>query len=128
MVVPLQALALFLAQSHVRGLPQPAHMAPFYALAAIAFIVCVLRKLPKGGTRLDHLKASYDAEVVVVQELDQLMRQGAATFHDLPAEQFNMTLSLSPPSVSSQRVCGEQERRPAHRRGREGAQVHRRHP
>ena len=28
--------------------------------------------------------------MAVGQELDQLMRQGAATFHDLPAEQFNI--------------------------------------
>jgi hypothetical protein len=67
-----------------------AHLAPVYALAAIAFIACMLRKLLKAGTRLDHLKAGYDAEVAVGQELDQLMRQGAATFHDLPAEQFNI--------------------------------------
>ncbi len=90
MVVPLLALALFLAQSHLRGLPQMAHLAPVYALAAIAFIAYMLRKLLKAGTRLDHLKAGYDAEVAVGQELDQLMRQGAATFHDLPAEQFNI--------------------------------------
>ena len=90
MVVPLLALATFLAQSHLRGLLQTAHLAPVYALAAIAFIAYMLRKLLKAGTRLDHLKAGYDAEVAVGQELDQLMRQGAATFHDLPAEQFNI--------------------------------------
>jgi len=33
----------------------------------------------KAGNRLDHLKAGYDAEVAVGQELDQLMRQGATT-------------------------------------------------
>ena len=52
MVVPLLALALFLAQSHLRGLPQTAHLAPVYALAAIAFIATMLRKLLKAGTRL----------------------------------------------------------------------------
>lgn len=85
MVVPLLALALFLAQSHLRGLPQLAHLAPVYALAAIAFIARMLRKRLEAGTRLDHLKAGDDAAVAVGQELDQLMRQGAATFHDLPA-------------------------------------------
>ena len=90
MVVPLLALSLFLAQSHLRGLPQMAHLAPVYALAAVAFMASTLRKLLKAGTRLDHLKAGYDAEVAVGQELDQLMRKGAATFHDLPAEQFNI--------------------------------------
>ena len=79
MVVPLLALALFLAQSLLRGLPQTAHLAPVYALAAIAFIATMLRKLLKAGTRLDRLKAGYDAEVAVGQELDQPMRQGAET-------------------------------------------------
>lgn len=85
MVVPLLVLALLLAQSHLRGLPQTAPLAPVYAVAAItfiAFIAYMLRKLLKAGTRLDHLKAGYDAEVAVGQELDQLMRQGAAS---LPA-------------------------------------------
>ena len=50
MVVPLLALALFLAQSHLRGLPQTAHRAPVYALAAIAFIVYMLRQ--HGGQKL----------------------------------------------------------------------------
>jgi hypothetical protein len=68
MVVPLLALATFLAQSHVRGLPQMAHVATVYALAAIAFIAYMLRKLLKAGTRLDHLKAGYDAEVAVGQD------------------------------------------------------------
>jgi hypothetical protein len=44
MVVPLLALALFLAQSHLRGRPQMAHLAPVYALAANAFIATMLRK------------------------------------------------------------------------------------
>ncbi len=83
-------LTLFLAQSHLRGLQAMAHLAPLYALAGVAFIAYMLRKLLKAGIRLDHLKAGYDAEVAVGQELDQLMRQGAATFHDLPAEQFNI--------------------------------------
>jgi hypothetical protein len=66
MAVTLLALATFLAQSHLRGLPQTAHLAPVYALAAIAFIAYILRKLLKAGTRLDHLKASYDAEAAIV--------------------------------------------------------------
>ena len=31
-----------------------------------------------------------DAEVAIGQELDQLMRDGAAVFHDMPAERFNI--------------------------------------
>lgn len=44
----------------------------------------------KAGERVDNLKAGYDAELVVGQDLDQLMRQGAAVFHDIPADSFNI--------------------------------------
>jgi hypothetical protein len=90
MVVPLMALALFLAQSHIGGLAKTMYVAPVYAVAALAFIVYAVRKLIKAGTRLDNLKAGFDAELAVGQELDQLMRQGAAVFHDIPADNFNI--------------------------------------
>lgn len=90
MVMPLMVLAIFLGQSHVHGLPRMVHLAPIYAVAAIAFIAYMLRKLLNAAIRLDKLRAGYDGEVAVGQELDQLMRQGAATFHDLPAERFNV--------------------------------------
>lgn len=90
MVMPLLVLALFLAQSHLRGLHQTTNVALLYGAGVIVFIAYMLRKLLRAGVQLDHLKAGYDAEVAVGQELDQLMRQGAATFHDFPAEQFNI--------------------------------------
>lgn len=90
MVVPLMALATFLAQSHIRGLANMTHLAPIYAVAALAFIVYTVSKLIRTGTRLDNLKAGFDAELAVGQELDQLMRQGAAVFHDIPADNFNI--------------------------------------
>ena len=90
MVVPLMALATFLAQSHIRGLANMTHLAPIYAVAALAFIAYAVRKLIRTGTRMDNLKAGFDAELAVGQELDQLMRQGAAVFHDIPADNFNI--------------------------------------
>jgi len=62
MIVPLLALAAFLAQSHVRGISNMAHLAPVYVVAALAFIAHAVRKLVKAGARLDNLKAGYDAE------------------------------------------------------------------
>ena len=89
-VMPLLLLATFLAQGHVNGLPSMMHLAPVYALGALGFVAFSIRKLMKAGARLDNLKAGFDAELAVGQELDQLMRQGAATFHDLPADSFNI--------------------------------------
>ena len=49
-----------------------------------------LSRLFKRGSHIDKLKAGYDAELAVGQQLDQLMRKGAVVFHDVPAEGFNI--------------------------------------
>ncbi|MBT2326500.1 NERD domain-containing protein [Variovorax paradoxus] len=90
MLVPLMALAVFLAQSHLRGLQGMMHLGPIYAVLAMSFVAFMVRRLWKAGERLDKLKAGYDAELAVGQELDQLMRQGAFVFHDFPATNFNI--------------------------------------
>jgi hypothetical protein len=90
MVVPLMALTTFLAQGHVMGLSRMQRLAPVYVILALAFIAWTVRKLLTISVRLDNLKAGYDAELAVGQELDQLMRQGAVVFHDMPADGFNI--------------------------------------
>jgi hypothetical protein len=42
------------------------------------------------GEHIDNLRLGLDAELAVGQELDQLMRDGAAVFHDLPTDKFNI--------------------------------------
>ncbi len=42
------------------------------------------------GDQMDKLSLGLDAELAVGQELDQLMREGATVFHDLPGEKFNI--------------------------------------
>lgn len=89
--MPLLILAMFLAQAHLRGdLLAMMHLAPLYAAGALALVGFMVRKLWKTGRRLDNLRAGLDAELAVGQELDQLMRQGAAVFHDVPANDFNI--------------------------------------
>ncbi|MBT2305126.1 NERD domain-containing protein [Variovorax paradoxus] len=90
MLVPLMALAVFLAQSHLRGLQGMMHLGPIYAVLAMSFVAFMVRRLWRAGEKLDKLKAGYDAELAVGQELDQLMRQGAFVFHDFPATNFNI--------------------------------------
>ena len=65
-------------------------MPAIYFLAVVGFLALSMRKLLKLGKRLDHLRAGYDAELAVGQELDQLMRHGARVFHDFPADKFNI--------------------------------------
>jgi hypothetical protein len=90
MLIPLMVLAVFLAQSHLHGLEGMMHLGPVYAVLVLSFVAFMVRKLWRAGEQLDKLKAGYDAELAVGQELDQLMRQGAFVFHDLPAVNFNI--------------------------------------
>lgn len=90
-VMPLMILAGFLAQAQLRGdLLAMMRLAPIYAAGALALVGFIVWKLWKAGQRLDNLRAGLDAELAVGQELDQLMRQGAAVFHDVPAKDFNI--------------------------------------
>lgn len=89
--IPLLVLAMFLAQGHVRGdLRAMSSLAPLFAVAVVAFVGFMARKLWVAGERLDKLKAGLDAELAAGQELDHLMRQGAVIFHDFPAPNFNI--------------------------------------
>ena len=49
-----------------------------------------IRKLLAKSTEMDRLRLGLDAELAVGQELDQLMREGAVVFHDMPADRFNI--------------------------------------
>lgn len=89
--LPLLVLALFLAQAHGRGgLSSMSHLIPIYVAAVLVLLGVVLAKMKKRAEQLDRLRAGYDAEVAVGQELDKLMRSGAYVFHDFPAEGFNI--------------------------------------
>ncbi len=90
MLVPLMMLAMFLAHGHIPGLQRTAHLPTIYTVVVLGFVAFMVHRLWKAGTRLDRLKAGLDAELAVGQELDQLMRQGAAVYHDVPAEGFNI--------------------------------------
>lgn len=89
-VLPLMFLAMFLMTSLLRGLPATMGTALFYVAFAVGLVIWGVVKLWKAGAMLDHLKAGYDAELAVGQELDLLMRQGAHVFHDFPAGNFNI--------------------------------------
>lgn len=90
MLVPLMAIAVFLAQGLLRGMQGMMHLGPFYAIFTLSFVAFMVYRLWKSGEQLDKLKAGYDAELAIGQELDQLMRQGAFVFHDFPATNFNI--------------------------------------
>jgi hypothetical protein len=89
-VFPLMMLALYLAQARFLGLDRLRGVEYVYLVAVVATIAYLVRRIVMRGARLSNLKAGYDAELAVGQELDALMRRGAIVFHDFPAEGFNI--------------------------------------
>lgn len=71
---------------------QPVTMVTFAIalIGVIGFTQHQIRKMWRGAEQLDKLRLGLDAELAVGQELDQLLREGAVVFHDLPAEKFNI--------------------------------------
>jgi hypothetical protein len=68
------------------------------------------------------LRLGYEAELAMGQELDQLMRQGAVVFHDVPAEGFNIDhVLVAPNGVFAIETKGRSK--PNRDRGAEDAKV-----
>lgn len=86
---PLAAYCVYLTQRVILSKPS-ATAGLMSVVAAIGFIVWGSWKLLQLSKRTDRIKAGLDAEMAVGQELDQLMRDGARVFHDVPAEGFNI--------------------------------------
>jgi hypothetical protein len=61
-----------------------------YLTLAIGMIALSACKLVKLHTKAMRLRMGWDAEMAAGQELDQLMRRGAAVFHDLQTGSFNI--------------------------------------
>lgn len=72
--------------------------AVFYLALAVLAIAVSSYQAVKLLKRAMNLRMGWDAEMATGQELDQLMRTGAAVFHDLPAKEFNIDHVLICPS------------------------------
>lgn len=90
MVMPLFPLGFFLIHATLtETAPKLGHLL-LSVVAAGIFAAFMIRRLLRQGALHDRLRLGLDAELAVGQELDQLMREGAVVFHDLPAEHFNI--------------------------------------
>jgi hypothetical protein len=89
-MVPLFPLALFYLSS-LLGRPMLS-IGPLVLVlvCGVVFVAWQIRKMLHSAAETDKLRLGLDAELAVGQELDQLMREGAVVFHDLPAEKFNI--------------------------------------
>ncbi len=90
MVVPMFPLAYLQIHSLMTGRSIPLWLAIFLTLPTGVFVAVQIRKLLAKSREMDKLRLGFDAEVAVGQELDQLMRDGAVVFHDMPAGRFNI--------------------------------------
>ena len=120
-MIPLLLLALYLA-GRVWGTAQAGHTALIYTVVGGGTVAWLAWKMSKRGERIDRLRAGFDAELAVGQELDRLMREGAWVYHDVPAENFNIDhVVVSPRGVFAIETKGYTK--PTHLKGREGATV-----
>jgi hypothetical protein len=90
MVVPMFPLAFLQVYSLITGRLVSVLVLVVLAVATAAFVIRQIVKLLASSKEIDKLRLGFDAEVAVGQELDQLMRDGAVVFHDMPAERFNI--------------------------------------
>jgi hypothetical protein len=123
MVLPLIPLVLYsthLTQISIGG--QPLKFSIILVVIGLLFISFFSYKTYATMRKVWRLRLGYDAELAMGQELDQLMRQGAAVFHDIPAEGFNIDhVFLAPNGVFAIETKGRSK--PNRDRGVEDAKV-----
>lgn len=88
MLIPLALYSTHMTQAYIDGRP-PGLPIILVAVGLLAFLFLFYRTYST-MRKVWQLRLGYDAELAMGQELDQLMRKGAAVFHDFPAEGFNI--------------------------------------
>lgn len=119
---PLILFSVHLTQSHFFGAQESITRTLLVGVAAAAVVTWTVSRLLKLSRRLHRLRLGLDAEMAVGQELDQLMKNGAVVFHDVPAEKFNIDhLVIAPSGVFAVETKGRSK--PLRGRGSEDAEV-----
>lgn len=89
-VLPLLIYAHHISQSYFSGTQESVSRTSVEVLVTLAAIIFLLFKIITLLKRIKNLRLGYEGEVAVAQELNQLMREGAYVFHDVPADDFNI--------------------------------------
>ena len=90
MFLPALLLGFLYVISLVTGRANGIWLHGFVAMGVLGFTAFQTRKLLRLAKQLEQWTLGLDGEMAAGQELDQLMRQGAAVFHDLAADKFNV--------------------------------------
>lgn len=88
--IPLVVYAVHLTQSYVLAVPEGALRTLTGFVIGLGSIIWTSTKLLRLSVKMDRMRVGLDAEMAVGQELDQLMRDGAVVYHDVPGEAFNI--------------------------------------
>ncbi len=83
-------LGVHLSTSYLAGVPETRFRIALTSIMVLASLSLYVYKLFSLERRRTRLRLGYEGEVAVAQELNQLMRQGVALFHDVPGEGFNI--------------------------------------
>lgn len=97
---------------------QPSTIGLVSAVISGFFLIKIITLL----RRTSNLRLGYEGEVAIAQELNQLMREGAYVFHDVPADGFNIDhVVVWPKGVFAVETKGRMK--PKRDRGTEDAKV-----
>lgn len=89
-VLPLLIYAHHISQSYFSETQESVSRTSVEVLITLAAIIFLLFKIITLLKRAKNLRLGYEGEVAIAQELNQLMREGAYVFHDVPADGFNI--------------------------------------
>lgn len=121
-VLPLIMYSFHVSQSYFLGEKESVlrtAIGILFGIGAIAYFLFIILKQHK---RANKLRLGYEGEVAIAHELNQLMRDGAYVFHDVPAEGFNIDhVIVWPKGVFAVETKGRMK--PKRDRGNEDAKV-----
>jgi hypothetical protein len=88
-VLTVMALAIVALDWSFYFNPRPQPPAVPSLAAAVILVIAVVR-IVRDKSQIVRLKMARDGEQLVAEELEQLVRDGAAVLHDLPGDHFNL--------------------------------------
>lgn len=121
-VMPLLIYAQHISRSYFNGTQETVSRTSIEVFVALAAMILLLFKIITLLKRANKLRLGYEGEVAIAQELNQLMRDGAYVFHDVPADGFNIDhVIVWPKGVYA--VETKARMKPKRNRGTEDAKV-----
>lgn len=89
-LLPLALYAYFITLVHFTKGKISSSVLYLFVIILACVLAFLIWKVSKAFSRRNDLRLGLDAEMAVGQELNQLMRQGCAVYHDFPADNFNI--------------------------------------